>query len=175
MVKRTVKFDYESFYSKGKMDEEFVMECTKNTFGGTCERATRDEDMFDHVDFWWDSPKKGRIGIDVKGIKKKKRSDKEGDDSINWIEIKNVNGNPGWIYGKATYIAFRTNNGILFVKNSKLIEYIEEKVDFKVLVYRNPKAFYIPYQRFGRKDVVVMIPTSDLAELADFSIDIENN
>ena len=158
-------------YSKGLIDETLVMEAVTHTLGGTCEKASRDEDIHQHIDFWWDSPKKGRIGIDVKGIKKKNRKDKEVDDSIHWVEIQNVRGDKGWIYGDAMYIAFRTLTQIIFVKTSILRDLSEEKVMGKELVYSNPKSCYTPYQRWQRKDIVYKIPTEDLVKISDFIID----
>lgn len=158
-------------YNEGLEVENFVMEAVQHSLGGTCERSKRKEDIFDHIDFWWDSPKKGRIGIDVKGMKKNKRNDKEVDDTINWIELMNVRGNPGWVYGKSEYIAFRTKTQIIFVKTKKLQEFAIEKTKGKELVGTNPKDFYVPYRRYQRLDIIFKCPTKDLIEIADFIID----
>ena len=114
-------------YLEGRMDEDFVMKAVTETLGGECVRASREDDMFKHIDFYWQSPKKGIIAIDVKGIKKNKRSDNNKDDSIHWIEMKNVRGNDGWVYGKSDYIAFLTKKQILFVKLDTLRKFAEEK------------------------------------------------
>lgn len=160
-------------YLEGRMDEDFVMKAVTETLGGECVRASREDDMFKHIDFYWQSPKKGVIAIDVKGIKKNKRSDDNKDDSIHWIEMKNVRGNDGWVYGKSDYIAFLTKKQILFVKLDTLRKFAEEKVKDKELVFENPKEFYIPYQRkkYGRLDMTFKCPISDLIELSEFSID----
>lgn len=160
-------------HNEGKIDETFVMEATEKTLGGKCTKSSRYEDMNKHIDFWWESPKKGRIGVDVKGIKSSKRESGIKDDSIHWIEIQNVRGNKGWLYGEAEYIAFRTFKNIIFVKLDKLQKYTEEKVEGKDLVFNTPKDFYIPYQRkaWGRQDIVIKVPTSDLLAICDFTID----
>lgn len=158
-------------YSQGRADENFVMEATEKTLGGKCYKSSRKEDMFKHIDFWWESPKKGLIGIDVKGVKKNNRGDKEKDDSIHWIEIQNVRGNPGWIYGESEYIAFRTFKNIIFVKTTKLQEHSKEHVDLTNIRHSNPKGCYIPYQRYQRLDIVYKIPTEDLIKICDFIID----
>lgn len=174
MVKKQLDETIQRMYQDGLIDETLVMEAVQHTLGGTCEKSTPKEDMRDHVDFWWNSPKKGRIGVDVKGIKKKSRQDKEVDDTIHWIELLNVQGNPGWIYGKSTYIAFRTKKNILFVKTKLLQDFANNKVIGKEIVHVNPKDFYIPYQRFGRKDMIIKVPVTDLEELADFTIETES-
>jgi hypothetical protein len=171
MVRRKLNETISEMYKNGLIDETFVMEAITHTLGGTCEKSSREEDMHQHIDFWWNSPKKGRIGIDVKGVKKKNRQDKEVDDTIHWIEIQNVNGKKGWIYGSATYIAFRTLTQIIFVKTSVLQNWSEYRVLGKPLVYSNPKNCYTPYQRWRRQDIVYKIPTEDLINLSDFIID----
>ena len=173
MVERNLRETVQEFYKRGVIDENFVMEATANALGGECSKATKEEDMYMHVDFWWESPKKGRIGIDVKGMKKAKRSDKEFDDTIQWLELKNVRGNKGWLYGDAEYIAFRTKKRILFVLRDKLRDFAEKCVEGKELVHNCPKDFYIPYQRWGRLDMVIKVPTTDIESLADFSINCD--
>lgn len=144
-------------------------------FGGTCEKSTSYEDRVRHIDFWWESPKKGRIGVDVKGRKKDKQSDKKFNDDIHWIEMKNVVGNKGWVYGDAEYIAFRTSNKIVFVKTKILQEYAEKVIEGKECVYGEcPKDFYIPYTRKDRQDVVFKCPVLDLINISDFIIDCKD-
>lgn len=150
----------------GKVEDE-VMEITKDTFGGEVERATDYEDMNMHVDFWWISPRKGRIGIDVKGIKKNEK--KEEDDSFQWLEFQNVVGNPGWLYGEEEYIAFKTFKDVIYIKREVLKEYAEKKMGTKRVVDRRPDEYYIPYTRskWGRKDITMKVPTKDIRELAE--------
>lgn len=173
MVAKKINQIVNEMYLNGLNDEFYVMEATEKTLGGTCFKSNTNEDKYDHIDFWWDSPKKGLIGIDVKGRRKNKRNDKDYDDTINWIEILNVKGDLGWIYGKSYYIAFRTNNKIIFVKREKLQQFTEEKIKGKDLVYETPSEFYIPYQRkkYGRKDMMIKVPTEDLINISDFIIE----
>lgn len=170
MVSVELNEKIKEFYKKGLIDENFIMEATEKTFGGKCFKATEKQDKFDHIDFFWNTPKGERIGIDAKGIKKQKQKDTKLDDSIHWVELKNVNGNLGWLYGKAKYIAFRTFTDILFVKLERLQHFIELKIKGKNLVFSNPKECYIPYQRYGRKDMIVKVLTDDLRLISDFSI-----
>ena len=175
MVTKKLNETVRSFYLKGLIDESFVMNAVKHTLGGEVEKASAKEDRFDHIDFWWDSPRKGRIGIDVKGIKKNKRSDSTQDDTINWLELQGVSGKPGWLYGKAEYIAFRTFSKIIFVNREKLLSFALEKVKNKETVYDTPKECYVPYKRkkWGRDDLAFKALTSDLEEIADFCIDCD--
>lgn len=162
-----IVYDY---YLKGRLDEDFVMDAIKHTLGGNVKRADENTDINNHIDFWWESPKKGWIGIDVKGLKKNDRNDNYFDDSIQWLELVNVNGNEGWLYGKAEYIAFRTNNKIIFNKRNKLLNFILDKTKQQAISSENPKDCYVLYQRKQRKDVIVKVPTKDIEDLADFAI-----
>ena len=175
MVKKELNETVKEFYKKGLIDESFVMDAVKHTLGGEVEKSSRKEDVKDHIDFWWDSPKKGRIGIDVKGIKKNSRNDKKPDDTIQWLELQGVTGYPGWLYGKAEYIAFRTFTKIIFVKRDRLLSFTIESVKDKETVYDTPKECYVPYKRkkWGRDDLAFKALTSDLEEIADFCIDCD--
>ena len=175
MITKKLNETVKQFYLSGRLDEDFVMDAVKHTLGGEVTRSTKDEDINRHIDFWWDSPKKGRIGIDVKGIKKNSRSDKKPDDTIQWLELQGVTGYPGWLYGKAEYIAFRTFTKIIFVKREKLLSFALEKVKDKETVYDTPKECYVPYKRkkWGRDDLAFKALTSDLEDIADFCIDCD--
>ena len=160
-------------YAKGKRDELWVAELLTETCGGTWEEATRMEDRNEHIDFWWQSPRGGKLGIDVKGKRRHKRGDIESDGSIHWIEYINVQGDMGWAFGLMDYIAFITDTSILFVKPSKIQTYLIPLISGKETVYETPDEFYIPYQRrsWNREDVIFKVPTSDLIKIAHFKID----
>ncbi len=157
----------QEFYEEGIKDEYLVMNIVEQYLGGKTYKSSKEDDIYKHIDFYWNSPKKGLIGIDVKGVKRNGRNDKEKDDSINWIELQGVTGFPGWIYGEAEYIAFRTNKDIIFVKRNTLVEFAEKTVKGKDTVYKLPKECYIPYQRYGRKDKVFKCKTEDLRKLSE--------
>lgn len=171
LVRKQLNETIKQMFYQGMVVEEFVMKSIEETLGGECKKSSFKEDRYQHIDFWWNSPRKGILGIDVKGMKKNKRTDKEFDDSIHWVEIKNVGGKPGWLYGEANYIAFVTKKQIIFAKLKKLQSFIEEKIKDKVTTTVNPNECYIPYQRYGRKDLIVKCMTNDLLEISDFTID----
>lgn len=175
MVSRKLNETVRKFYLNGLLDECFVMDSVKHSLGGEVEKSTASEDRYDHIDFWWDSPKKGRIGVDVKGIKKNSRNDKKPDDSIQWLELQGVTGHPGWLYGKAEYIAFMTFTKIIFVKRRVLLTFALESIKNKEVVYDTPKECYVPYKRkkWGRDDLAFKARTEDLEKIAEFCIDCE--
>ena len=161
-----------SRYEKAKREEEFVMSALTIAIGGACSGGTLEDDMKSHIDLWWDSPKKGVIGIDVKGIKAHSTSAHTFDDSINWLEIQNTLGENGWLKGEADYIAFKTFTDVIFVKRQKLLDWTLKMIEGKEIVHETPTDYYIPYNRskWGNKDIVVKCRTSDLRKLAHFTI-----
>ena len=174
MITKKLSEIVKQYYINGRVDEDFIMNAITHTLGGEVKRASSRDDKKIHVDFWWESPRKGRIGIDAKGIKKNSRIDKCYDDTIHWLELKSVAGNDGWLYGKADYIAFRTFTKILFVKRETLLDFALKCIDGKeISVGRNPNECYVPYQRYGRKDLIIKVKTTDLEKLSEFCIDCE--
>ena len=85
-------------------------------------KATAKQDMHDHVDYWLAMTPDGRKwGVDVKGNNLP--------DEI-WCEFKNVRGNPGWMYGGATIIAFDMpeEGGFSIVDREELAFFCEKHV-----------------------------------------------
>lgn len=136
--------------------------------------ATEYQNINEHWDVeFLDIPEWGKI--DIKGLKKKNRSDKDTLGSIHWIELENVLGNPGRLYGKADSFAFELDNQWIIVLSKDLREYINSVcVDDKIY---STKQMYKKYQRskFGRKDVVVMVPSKDLLDITFYTIYKNNN
>ena len=164
-IRETVK----KMYEEGLKDEDLVMKITEQTFNCKTYKSSIYEDTQLHIDFWCEINDK-RYGIDVKGLRKNKRSDANFDDSIQWIELKNVLGKDGWVYGKSSYITFMTKNSILYCPRKKLVTYIEEKIKDKETVHFRPNNCYIPYQRNERLDKIVKVPTNDIRKLSKHEI-----
>jgi len=140
------------FLAKGKKTEMAFSKILSNV-----KFSSGNEDITEH----WDIST--NIKIDVKGLKKRNRSDDTVDERIHWVEIKNVNGNVGWLYGDADYFAFELHDYWIVV----------DKYDLQLLVKSQVKKEYsnIPmlnklYTREGRKDVMTLISTFDLINIA---------
>jgi len=100
------------------------------------------------------------LKFDVKGMKKKNRSDNNFQDDIAWVEGTNVRGNPGWLKGKADYISFERNNYWLIVDRESLLEFVNKKL--KENNFEKGKGIYKVYQREGRLDKITMVPFEDI-------------
>lgn len=172
MANGSLSYELGRCFRKGKEDEQKVMDLITSALGGTCEFSSPKEDKESHIDIWWDSPRGGRISVDVKGRHKSKRSDSGYDDSICWLELQNVRGEKGWLQGSADYIAFMTAESVIFVKRKKLYEFAVEKVGGLDYVTETPMDFYVPYKRekWGRDDLMFKAPMEDIAKLSHFTV-----
>ena len=116
-------------------------------------------DMLEHWDLQTLKEK-----IDVKSLKKVRRNDDAPNDNIHWVELKNVNGNLGWLYGDADSFAFETNNSWILVDKTKLQTLIADKCKDKTPCLK-PELYKL-YQRAGRKDIITLVETSELFKIA---------
>ena len=160
------------FLKKSRNDENLVMSLLEASIGGKCYQASSSDDKYKHIDIYWITPKNIKVGIDVKGRHKSKRSDRHYDDSIQWLELKNVHGNDGWLKGQADYIAFCLSDKVVFCKRQKLLAHTLKMIEGREMVTETPKECYTPYKRskYERDDVVIKAPMSDIEKIADFEI-----
>ena len=125
----------------------------------TVEYATKEEDIYDH----WDI--KMSIKVDVKAMKKVNRSDETPNENIHYVELKNVHGKKGWLYGDADYFAFETCDYFILVSKVKLQEFIANKCKTKEL--SSYPQLYKLYSRDKRQDVITLVKTIDLIFISD--------
>ena len=121
--------------------------------------ATREQDIYEH----WDMI--GTLnGIRCKfDIKTSKRIDPNFEHHQNdsfWIEGTNVNGNKGWIKGKADFIVFERAYDWCVANRELLYSWIMHKLELNG--FKQGKGHYEIYQRSGRKDKVTFVKYSDL-------------
>lgn len=144
------------FLSDGKIKEQEFIDLVKKP-GHTIIYPTTEQDINEHWDVQIDDVK-----FDIKGLKKVNRVDEEYDETIHWVELENVHGKPGWLYGLADYISFETIKSWLIVKRTKLVELIDSKLQIGIT---SEPEIYKMYRRYGRYDVLTMVPTEDLKEI----------
>lgn len=138
--------------------------------GFDIKEATRNENIYKHIDFHL--KKENRIvTIDVKGMKRISRSNINKNNDMVWIELQNVSGNTGWLFGQQDLIAFEQEeyyilvrrevlkNLVLSLLNKNPKNYINNKMVFVDTSY---KALYSHYQRKNRQDIITTIKTTDL-------------
>ena len=124
--------------------------------------STRNQDMKEHWDVKLVTKLKTLL-FDVKAMKKINREDNEPNENIHYIELKNVQGKPGWLYGKADCFAFEMKDQYIVVDKEPLQEFITNKCKDKITCIR-PELYKL-YRRDGRKDLMVLVETSELIKI----------
>ena len=138
-----------------KAEEEFAKLLIKPV------AASRDENIYEH----WDLKDINGDTYDVKAMKQYRSSDNEATDRLHWIEFQNVDGNTGWLYGGADYIAFETRKWWIVVSRKDLVAFVEGATRDGKKAQGKPKPYEI-YQRNGRNDRLTILPTVDLLSIA---------
>lgn len=125
--------------------------------------STRDQDVYEHWDVKID------IKIDVKAMRRINREDQEPNENFHYVEIKNVYGNKGWLYGDADYFAFEMRDYYVMVSKVKLQAMIADKCKEKIKCAR--PTLYQLYSREGRDDMITLVKTIDLIFISDKMIE----
>jgi hypothetical protein len=141
----------------GREAEELFAKVMRDQ-GKEVRRATKKEDMFDHIDFFVDD-----VSYDVKGHKKAERSDLDKSDRI-YLEFINVHGRDGWLNGKAEYIAFLVENEFWVTNRVELLNYINKSL-VSQKIFDNDKMYKKLYRRRFRKDVMTYVYPRDIKHL----------
>lgn len=125
-------------------------------------KSTHTEDRHDHIDYWLALSGSKRWGVDVKGNNLP--------DEI-WCEFKNVRGNPGWMYGGATIIAFDMpeEGGFSIVDREELAFFCEKHVKDEVVTDKR-HAYLKKYTRKDREDVITILKLHDLKSLLSYRV-----
>ena len=147
--------------STGRVAEIRFIRAAEN-LGLTVKKSSHTEDIHDHVDYWLALNDKGKWGVDVKGNNLP--------DEI-WVEFKNVRGNPGWIHGGATIIAFDMpeEHGFSVVDRLELKEWVYENVEQKVVDHKRD-AYRKLYTRKDRQDVITKVILQDIRMLDSYRV-----
>ena len=147
-----------SCYDVGqKAEQRFAQLLNNPTF------STPEQDMEEH----WDVESDGKR-YDVKAMKKWKRENPEPTDRMHYVELRNVHGELGWLYGEADYIVFETRRYWIVVNRRSLMPHIEGLTEN---AKRTTKpSVYNFYQREGRQDLMTVVPTVDLLAISEATI-----
>ena len=144
-----------SDFHRGKeCEQKFIDACTKA--GKSATPSTKSTDINHHIDVWVDG-----VGVDVKS---------ERTDGFIWAELKNVQGKPGWMFGRADYFAFEDlGRGCFVIVRADLFRMLVlRNVTYGVFVQSSKDALYQLYQREGRKDVITKIHKADLYKIKNY-------
>ena len=140
--------------------------------GLICKKSSKADNIASHIDIILDKQASDKTwSVDVKAMKKTSRSASSAQDQYVWIEFKNVQGNKGWLYGKADIIAFELENTFALVNRERLADWCEKNVDMTKTVKSPAEAIKKVYTRKGRKDQISLIPIKEIGEFIQSSWD----
>ena len=147
--------------------------------GFNVQEATRQENMHEHWDFaldrWGDKDDDlVYMMVDVKARKKTSRKDTKFNDEWTWLEFKNVRGDPGWLQGEASHIAFEREKDFVLVPRSTLLTWAEDEIQKRSRPQGKPPtssraqnardAKYKYYTRYNRNDLLTQVHIKDMIE-----------
>ena len=126
------------------------------------QKSSRNEDINDHIDYWLTHNHSSRWGVDVKGNNLP--------DEI-WVELKNVQGKPGWLHGKAKIIAFDMpeEGGFSILDRVNLLEWVDQNISKEVVTDKRMASGKL-YQRKDRQDQITKLNLQDLKSLSSYRV-----
>lgn len=143
--------------------------------GHDCVPSTRNENMHDHIDFWFGPERKP---LEFKGVKALRQGGPK-EESLTWVEWQGVKPEgkdgrpfgpirPGWVRGKAVKIVFEQPDGRYLWVTRKALEDHVSSVDWDGGSREHPGR--TPYRCYFRRgpidqDMVCLVPTKILAAL----------
>jgi len=130
--------------------------------GFIVEEATKEQNIKEHIDYFLKGKDK-TVSVDVKARKRTSRQNKKFNDEWVWVEIKNVQGKNGWLYGKADFIVFERESDFILCPRKSLIGIVNSFVRFDLaIVDRAYQAKYRLYQRYKRRDQITQIKMEEI-------------
>lgn len=113
------------------------------------------ENRRDHIDLWVEG-----LGVDVK-TRKNIGMLNFGREDYTVLEVIDVYGKYGWLYGKADIIAFEYKDSFIDIPRQKLVEYHLKHTRDEIVKDIN-LAVNKAYCRFGSKDLITVVPFQDI-------------
>lgn len=130
-------------------------------------KATKYENMVLHYDFVVNVKDHKYHRVEVKAIKSRRRG-LPPDPRVIFVELKDIHGNPGWLYGKADLIAFQQIDGFLLVPREFLVKRVETlKPTFRLSLQSG--VHHTLYSRPQRNDLMMVL---DIDDIDDICVDI---
>ena len=156
------RFDKDGKCSReGHNAEDLFCEMAKDR-GYITEKSSRQDNMHKHIDYTLEGKNK-TVTVDIKARKRTSRRDKKFNDEWVWLELKNVQGRKGWLYGDADFIVFETEEDFVLVPRKSLIGLVNSTVRFDLsFVERAYQAKYRIYQRAKRRDQITQVKMEDI-------------
>ncbi len=159
-----IKEEYKQCCDDG-LESELLFKMVAEKRGFTVVKSPDHQDMNDHID-WFIEKNGKRYSVDVKGLKRASRKDKEKDEDVIWVEFRNVEGKPGSLFGKQDFFAYEQNDSFILVRRKDLLDLSFDCLNsFTRIVHKSDYALYNLYTRYGKKDLVTRLKKNNLLEI----------
>jgi len=162
--------------SMGKSAEELFVSIAKSK-NYTVNKSTLHQDKTEHWDYEIIKTINNSFHkrkIDVKSLRKINRSDAAPSDKLILIELQNVGGGTGWLYGKADGFAFQLIDSFILIGKTDLQTKVESLIDINkesITTNSNKKAYIIyDRKRWNNNDRFVYITKEDLLSIKNKTI-----
>jgi len=156
------RFDKDGKCSKEGHSAEELFCLMAESKGYVTNKSSREDNMHKHIDYTLEGKDK-TVSVDIKARKRTSRRDKKFNDEWIWLELKNVQGRKGWLYGEADFIVFETEKTFILAPRKSLITLVNSKVRFDLsFVERAFQAKYRIYQRAKRRDQITQVKMEDV-------------
>ena len=156
------KYDKDGKQARAAYKSEDLFEASAFKYYGKVKPATEEENVKGHIDFHVET-----VGsVDVKS---KKSTFING---LIWIEIQNVVGNHGWLYGDADYIAFEWDDHFKLCPTQWLQLNVAKWTARATEVTWREHALYNHYTRkkFGRDDILTLVTMEDILFTSELTV-----
>jgi hypothetical protein len=154
------RFDKKDSLELGnKAENIFILIAVKQ--GWRISASSNRENIDEHWDFLIEKDEQN-FKVEVKSGKRIQRNDSDSQNNFTWVELRNVRGRVGWLFGKADLIAFEKEKTFIFVKRLDLLAVVNQKVNLVAKAKSAKDALYKIYTREGRKDKLTLLPASDI-------------
>ncbi len=154
------RFDKKDSLELGNKAEDVFMQMAK-AHGWKISASTKEQNIDEHWDFLIEQDDRA-YKVEVKSEKRIQRDDKNAQAEFIWVELRNVRGEVGWLFGAADLIAFEKGNAFVFIQRLDLLNVVNQKVDLVAKVKSAKEALYKIYTRDGRKDKLTLLPIRDI-------------
>lgn len=160
--------NFKEYYKYGdEAEQRFVK--SLQVYGFKNKKSSDYDDIHNHWDYIVDFPFK----VDVKSSKRFNKENIHPNDAYVVLEIKNVHGNKGSIYGDADFFAYELHDYFVLVCTKVLRLWIATSVDMGNYTGHVRDSYKKVYTRKGRKDLMTILPLDAIKKMSS-SIILKN-
>ncbi len=160
--------NFKKYYKYGNEAEKRFVKSLQ-VYGFKNKKSSDHDDINNHWDYLVNFPFK----VDVKSSKRLNKENIHPSDAYIVLEIKNVHGDKGSIYGDADFFAYELCNYFVLVCTKVLRLWIATSVDMEDNVGHVRNSYKKVYTRKGREDLMTILPLEAIKKMSS-SIILKN-